>query len=143
MDDAHTLLIVSEPTSIGSPAPIEAWRAGAWPAPPCNTWPMITYSTSSFSTLARSRAARIAIAPSSVASLSASAPPSLPKGVRTAETITERAMVRAYQYASGVPSARTTVKRHPERGAYYRDVIDVSLDEALVCDVGFAVDVHP
>ncbi|TML98416.1 MAG: pyridoxamine 5'-phosphate oxidase family protein [Actinobacteria bacterium] len=52
-------------------------------------------------------------------------------------------MVRAYQYASGVPSARTTVKRHPERGAYARDVIDAVLDEALVCHVGFALDEQP
>src|SRR5947207_10508759 len=104
---------------------------------------MITYSTSSFSTPARSRAARITIEPSSVACLSAREPPSFAKGVRTAETITERAMVRAYQYASGVPSARTTVKRHPERGAYDRDVIDAILDEALVCHVGFAIDGQP
>jgi nitroimidazol reductase NimA-like FMN-containing flavoprotein (pyridoxamine 5'-phosphate oxidase superfamily) len=52
-------------------------------------------------------------------------------------------MVRAYQYASGVPSARTTVKRHPERGAYEREVIDAILDEALICHVGFAVDGQP
>jgi hypothetical protein len=52
-------------------------------------------------------------------------------------------MVRAYQYASGVPSARTTVKRHPERGAYDREVIDAILDEALVCHVGFAIDGQP
>jgi nitroimidazol reductase NimA-like FMN-containing flavoprotein (pyridoxamine 5'-phosphate oxidase superfamily) len=75
--------------------------------------------------------------------LSESEPPSLPNGVRTAETITDRAMVRAYQYASGVPSARTTVKRHPERGAYDREVIDAILDEALVCHVGFALDGQP
>ena len=104
---------------------------------------MITYSTSSFSTPARSRAARITIEPSSVACLSAREPPSFPKGVRTAETITERAMVRAYQYAFGVPSARTTVKRHPERGAYDRAAIDAILDEALVCHVGFAIDGQP
>jgi uncharacterized protein len=52
-------------------------------------------------------------------------------------------MVRAYQYASGVPSARTTVKRHPERGAYDREVIDAILDEALICHVGFALDGQP
>jgi uncharacterized protein len=52
-------------------------------------------------------------------------------------------MVRAYQYASAVPSARSTVKRHPERGAYERDVIDSILDEALVCHVGFAIDGQP
>ena len=54
---------------------------------------MIAYSTSSSATSTRSSAARIAIAPSSVACLSASPPPSFPKGVRTAETITERAML--------------------------------------------------
>jgi nitroimidazol reductase NimA-like FMN-containing flavoprotein (pyridoxamine 5'-phosphate oxidase superfamily) len=52
-------------------------------------------------------------------------------------------MVRAYQYALGVPSARTTVKRHPERGAYDRVVIDAILDEALVCHVGFVIDGQP
>jgi nitroimidazol reductase NimA-like FMN-containing flavoprotein (pyridoxamine 5'-phosphate oxidase superfamily) len=52
-------------------------------------------------------------------------------------------MVRAYQYASGVPSARTTVKRHPERGVYERGVIDAILDEALICHVGFSIDGQP
>ena len=33
IEDAHTLLIVSEGTSFGIPAPTAAWRAGAWPAP--------------------------------------------------------------------------------------------------------------
>ena len=46
IDDAQTLLIVSEGSSIGRPAPTAAWRAGAWPAPACSTWPMIAYSTS-------------------------------------------------------------------------------------------------
>ena len=68
IEDAQTLLIVSEPTSIGSPAPIDAWRAGACPAPPCSTWPMSTYSTSCGSRPIRSNAARIANAPSLVAS---------------------------------------------------------------------------
>lgn len=52
-------------------------------------------------------------------------------------------MVRAYQYASTVPSARTTVKRHPERGAYDRATIDAILDEALICHLGFVVDGQP
>src|SRR5438477_3612296 len=143
IDDAQTLLIVSEPTSIGSPAPIDACRAGAWPAPPCSTWPMITYSTSSFSTPARSSAARIAIAPSSVACLSASEPPSFANGVRTAETITERFTNPRYQYACPVPTPRTTVKRHAERGVYDRTAIDPILDEALICHVGFVQEGQP
>src|SRR5438477_2645625 len=143
IDDAQTLLIVSEPTSIGSPAPIDACRAGAWPAPPCSTCPMITYSTSSFWTPARSSAARITIAPSSVACLSASEPPSFANGVRTAETITERPIGPRYQYALPVPTPRITVKRHAERGVYERAEIDAILDEALICHVGFVQDGQP
>ena len=67
IDDAQTLLIVSAGVSFGSPAPIAAWRAGAWPAPACSTWPMITYCGSCGSTPMRSSAALITIAPSSVA----------------------------------------------------------------------------
>jgi nitroimidazol reductase NimA-like FMN-containing flavoprotein (pyridoxamine 5'-phosphate oxidase superfamily) len=52
-------------------------------------------------------------------------------------------MVRAYQYALGVPSARTNVKRHPERGAYDRATIDGILDEALICHLGFTIDGQP
>jgi uncharacterized protein len=52
-------------------------------------------------------------------------------------------MVRAYQYALVVPSARTNVKRHPERGAYDRETIDAILDEALICHLGFVVDGQP
>jgi uncharacterized protein len=42
-----------------------------------------------------------------------------------------------------VASPRTTVKRHPERGAYDRPTVDAILDEALVCHVGFVVDGQP
>ena len=69
IDEAHTLLIVSAGVSIGRPAPTAAWRAGACPAPPCSTWPMIAYCGSCASIPARSSAARIAIAPSSVAGI--------------------------------------------------------------------------
>jgi nitroimidazol reductase NimA-like FMN-containing flavoprotein (pyridoxamine 5'-phosphate oxidase superfamily) len=36
-----------------------------------------------------------------------------------------------------VPTQHTTVKRHPERGAYDRATIDAILDEALICHLGF------
>jgi len=52
-------------------------------------------------------------------------------------------MVRAYQYPSGVPTARTKVKRHPERGDYERETIDAILDEGLICHLGFVVDGQP
>jgi uncharacterized protein len=42
-----------------------------------------------------------------------------------------------------MPSARTTVKRHPERGVYDRTTIDAILDEALICHVGFVADGQP
>ena len=92
IEEAQTLLIASAGVSFGSPAPIAAWRAGAWPAPAWSTCPMITYSGSSGSRPIRPSAASIAIAPSSVACLPARPPPSLPKGVRTAATMTERDM---------------------------------------------------
>src|SRR6266576_5244899 len=83
---------------------------------------MITYSTSSFSTPARSSAARIAIAPSSVACLSASEPPSLPNGVRTALTMTERLTKSRYQPPFAWVPARFSWVRggrgQRSRGAY-------------------------
>jgi uncharacterized protein len=36
-----------------------------------------------------------------------------------------------------VPTQQTTVKRHPERGAYDRATIDAILDEGLICHLGF------
>jgi nitroimidazol reductase NimA-like FMN-containing flavoprotein (pyridoxamine 5'-phosphate oxidase superfamily) len=39
-----------------------------------------------------------------------------------------------------MPTPRTTLQRHPERGSYDRAVIDAILDEALVAHVGFSVD---
>src|SRR3990172_3135134 len=65
-----------------------AWRAGACPAPPCTTCPMITSSMSFASTPARLTASRMAIAPSLGAVNDASAPRNLPIGVRVAETMT-------------------------------------------------------
>jgi nitroimidazol reductase NimA-like FMN-containing flavoprotein (pyridoxamine 5'-phosphate oxidase superfamily) len=42
-----------------------------------------------------------------------------------------------------VQSGRTTVKRHPERGAYDRATIDAILDEALISHIGFVHDEQP
>jgi nitroimidazol reductase NimA-like FMN-containing flavoprotein (pyridoxamine 5'-phosphate oxidase superfamily) len=42
-----------------------------------------------------------------------------------------------------VPTQRTTVKRHPERGAYDRATIDAILDEGLICHLGFVSDGRP
>ncbi len=40
-------------------------------------------------------------------------------------------------------SARTQLRRHPERGAHDRATIDAILDEGLVCHVGFVADDAP
>jgi nitroimidazol reductase NimA-like FMN-containing flavoprotein (pyridoxamine 5'-phosphate oxidase superfamily) len=44
---------------------------------------------------------------------------------------------------AGPPSARTSVRRKAERGAYEREVIHAILDEALICHVGFESDHGP
>src|SRR3954471_22337645 len=85
---AQTLLIVSEETSLGMPALICAWRDGIWPWPAWRTCPMTTWPTCSGSTPARSSAAWMAMAPSSVASMDERPPPILPMGVRAAPRIT-------------------------------------------------------
>src|SRR5947209_17105251 len=86
--DAQTLLTVSEETSLGMPALICAWREGIWPWPAWSTWPMTTCWTSSGATSARSRAALIAVPPSSVASSVDRPPPSFPIGVRAVPRMT-------------------------------------------------------
>ena len=88
MPEAQTLFTVSEGTSLGMPALICAWRDGIWPWPAWSTWPKDTCWTSSGLTSARSSAPSMARAPSSVASSGASAPPSLPNGVRAVPNIT-------------------------------------------------------
>lgn len=42
-----------------------------------------------------------------------------------------------------MPTQHTTVKRHPERGAYDRATIDSILDEALICHLGFVSGSRP
>ena len=61
--EPHTLLIVVHGTSLGSPAKIAAWRAGAWPTPAGSTQPMNTSLTSSGDAPARSSASAIATLP--------------------------------------------------------------------------------
>src|SRR4051794_752955 len=80
------LIVVAEVVSASPPASA-AWRAGAWPAPPCRTWPLRTSSSGGPSGRPeRSSAARIATPPSVVAGTSASPPANLPIGVRAALT---------------------------------------------------------
>src|SRR6266850_1239029 len=86
--EPHILFTVVQPLPSGSPAPSDAWRAGAWPWPAGSTQPMRTSWTSSAPILARSTAARIAAAPSSGAMKLFSSPWNAPIGVRAAETMT-------------------------------------------------------
>lgn len=41
------------------------------------------------------------------------------------------------------PSARTKIRRHPERGSYDRETVRSILDEGLICHLGFVVDGTP
>ena len=62
IDEAQTLLIVSEGSWIRQAGADGRLARGRLPSTPCSTWPMIAYSTSPSSTPERSTAARIAIA---------------------------------------------------------------------------------
>ena len=42
-----------------------------------------------------------------------------------------------------MPTPRTRIVREPDRGVYDRDAINLILDEAFLCHVGFTVDDHP
>ena len=88
MPEPHILLTVVQGTSSGSPAPREAWRAGAWPMPAGSTQPINTSLTSSALTPARESEALIAAAPSSGAGMLAKVPWNPPIGVRAAATMT-------------------------------------------------------
>ncbi len=82
---AQTLFTVVQLTFTGSPASIDAWRAGACPRFACKTQPIKTSFTLFASTPAFSNAPLIAAAPNCVADKSFNEPPKLPNGVRTAE----------------------------------------------------------
>ena len=82
--DAQALLMVSAETVFGISALIAACRAGVCPRPAESMLPMIEYSISSRSKPERSTAALMAVAPSSVAGVPASAPWNLPRGVLAA-----------------------------------------------------------
>src|SRR5882672_1604611 len=108
MPEPHILLTVVQPVPSGSPAPSDAWRAGAWPWPAGSTQPMMTSLTSSAPILARSTAARIAAAPSSGAAKPFSSPWNAPIGVRAAETMTIGSvfMDQTFQVSQGLHGFR-------------------------------------
>src|SRR5699024_492891 len=99
--DRQTLLIVTEGTSMGTPALTAAWREGIWPAPAWSTCPMTTYPTCSPPTPARSSAAPIAKPPRSTAENPAREPRSRPVGVLAPPTMTEPGMLTGLQMVGG------------------------------------------
>src|SRR3954454_9064176 len=109
--DKQTLLMLTLGTLIGMPAFAAAWRAGTCPCPAIRTWPISTYSTSSGATPALSSAALIAQPPSSAALAAASAPLSLPIGVRAPATMYDPAITgsRSLCAASSVDSDQGVV----------------------------------
>ena len=92
--EPHTLLMVTAEQASGMPAARRLCRAGFWPRPACSTLPMSTSSTSAAGTFARRRASATARPPSCGAVKEARAPWNLAIGVRQAETMTGRPMVR-------------------------------------------------
>lgn len=52
-------------------------------------------------------------------------------------------MTKRSSISEDLRSARTTVKRLPDRAAYDRPTIEAILDEGLVCHVGFVVEGQP
>ncbi|NKC14347.1 MAG: hypothetical protein GKR94_19845 [Gammaproteobacteria bacterium] len=93
MPEPHILLMVVQPVASPIPAPMAAWRAGAWPWPADNTLPMMTSSIGLASIWPasmdeRSRAALMAAAPSWEALRGLKAPWNPPMGVRAAPVIT-------------------------------------------------------
>src|SRR5690348_8823700 len=86
--EPHILFTVVQPAASGSPAPIDAWRAGAWPWPAGSTQPMMTSWMSSGCRCVRSSAVRIAAAPGCGAATPFSSPWNAPMGVLAAETMT-------------------------------------------------------
>ena len=86
--EPHILLTVVQPVASGSPAFSDACRAGACPCPAGSTQPKIVLPTSAGAMPARSTAARIATAPSSLAASEAKSPWKPPIGVRAAPTMT-------------------------------------------------------
>ncbi len=87
--DRHTLFTFTDGTLIGIPALTAAWRLGTCPWPAISTCPMMTWSTSSGATPARSSAAAIAKPPRSAAERDANAPLSFAIGVRAPATMYE------------------------------------------------------
>src|SRR5487761_968281 len=97
--EPHILLTVVQPVESGGPALIDAWRAGAWPCPAGSTQPKIVLSTCCGSMPARSTAALIATAPSSLAASGENTPWNPPIGVRAAPTMTIGSLIMLVPYA--------------------------------------------
>ena len=105
---------------------------------------MITYRGSCGSIPARSSAARIAIAPSSVAGSAASPPPSFPNGVRTALTITLRATraTLAQEARLGREAARGA-DFLPSSSVDFRKLLDVFLLDKALYEILYEMNSRP
>src|SRR5476649_1056864 len=101
--EPHTLLMVIPGTLCGNPALMTVWRAGFWPAPAVNTWPMMTSLTASAGTPACASKPLTTWAPRSTAEVLASVPPNLPTAVRAAATMTISDMFTPSQWMMQKP----------------------------------------
>src|SRR3954467_3226679 len=130
--EPHTMLMLQAGAPMGMPAAMAAWRAGFWPWAAVSTWPRITSETSSPVTLARSRAALIAISPSLWAGTVAKAPLKEPTGGRAADTMTTSSM--RIPSANGLfviaarkmPRTRAMVNRDKNTLRYHALIMEVT-----------------
>src|SRR5690606_25594508 len=88
MPEPQTLLIVVHPADVGTCAPSDACRAGAWPSPAGSTQPMITSSTWSGARPAWASAPEMAVLPSCGVGTPVNWPRKEPMAVRLAPTMT-------------------------------------------------------
>src|SRR5690349_3264875 len=147
--EPHTLLMVVAGTVGATPPLIMAWRAGAWPSPPCATLPMKTSSGSSAFTPARSMAALMAKPPSSGALNEDSEPRNLPIGVRAPLTITASRsfMAQSLHLIAGLLQAVAGDDDFLDLGRALADLHElgvavVALDRQLAHVAHAAVDLH-
>src|SRR5262249_45353019 len=120
--------------STGTPARIEACRAGFCPAPAAKICPMMTSDTSPGSTPARSSAARMATFPNSWAGRLASEPLKAPTGVRVAlaMTMVDWSVLIICSTATGVADsglhgARRLVRQPGDKSGFMGNATGLSL----------------
>src|SRR5689334_1354768 len=146
--EPQTWLTPQAGTSFGTPAAIDACRAGFWPWAAVSTWPRITSETSSGATPACASAASMATRPSSWAGVLPKAPRNEPTGVRLAAVMTTSVMNRvsegngvggrlAFCCSAGKPGGQRLPELLPAaRANHHADMAEVEIQPLATGDRG-------